>query len=150
MLRLPRAGSYWWRKPLVRVESRALPAELVVLGRELRASERGVWVNSRSKASGVVDLVPVPSGKGTFQTRREPLPLFVVKKLEEIYARAQLTRGCPDLVIWRTDRDQFRLVEVNCPDWDKPSDEQRRFIEVASELGVETSIVEWSFREDAA
>src|SRR6266576_5187282 len=77
MLRFPRAGSYRWRKPLVRVESRALPAELVVLGRELRASERGVWVNSRSKASGVVDLVPVPSGKGTFRTRREPLPLFV-------------------------------------------------------------------------
>src|SRR5260221_14100887 len=145
MLRFPRAGSYWWRKPLVRVESRALPAELVVLGRELRASERGVWVNSCSKASGVVDLVPVPSGKGTFQTRREPLPLFVVKKLEEIYARAQLTRGCPDLVIWRTDGDQFSLVEVKCPDWDKPSDEQRRFMAVGSQLWGENSLFELRF-----
>jgi len=97
-----------------------------------------------------VDLVPVPSGKGTFETRREPLPLFVVKKLEEIYARSGVQRGCPDLVIWRTDRDQFRLVEVKCPDWDKPSKEQGAFIQVASQLGIETSIVEWSFREDAA
>jgi VRR-NUC domain-containing protein len=149
MLRFPRSGSYWWRKPLVKVKSRALPAELAVLARELRPSERGVWVNSRPKASGVVDLVPV-AGKGTFETRREPLPLFVVTKLEEIYVRGQLQRGCPDLVIWRTDRDQFRLVEVKCPEWDKPSKDQRRFIEVASELGIDTSIVEWRFREDAA
>ncbi len=150
MIRFSRAGSYWWRKRLVRVDSRALPAELAVLARELRSLERGAWVNSRPKASGVVDLVPVPSGKGTFETRREPLPLFVVKKLEEIYARSGVQRGCPDLVIWRTDRDQFRLVEVKCPDWDKPSKEQGAFIQVASQLGIETSIVEWSFREDAA
>src|SRR6266566_4365823 len=95
---------------------------------------------ARTDRKGVVEgkSVAVGCGSSMKRKRREPLPLFVVKKLEDIYARAQLTRGCPDLVIWRTDRDQFRLVEVKCPEWDKPSDEQRRFIEVAYEIGVET------------
>ena len=149
MLRFSRAGSYWWRKPLVKVKARAIPAELAVLAKELRPNEHGVWVNSRSRASGVVDLVPVPSGKKAFETRREPLPLFVARTLEDIYRRAELRGGCPDLVIWRTDKDRFRLVEVKCPAWDRPSKEQLRFIEVAGERGIETSIVEWTFREDA-
>jgi len=87
VLRFSRAGSYWWRKPLVKVRSRALPAELAVLAREMGPAEQGVWLNTRAKASGVVDLVPAASGKKTFETRREPLPMFVARTLEEIYAR---------------------------------------------------------------
>ena len=135
----------------VLVRSGALPAELAVLARELRHAERGLWLNSRPKASGVADLLPVVTAKGpSFRTRREPLPLFVIAALEDIYRRGQLRRGCPDLAIWRTDREDFRLVEVKCPDWDKPSLDQERFIEIASQLGISTKIVEWVFAEDAA
>jgi hypothetical protein len=44
----------WLQKPLVRADGRDLPAELVILKRELRPGEAGAWVNSRGKRSGVV------------------------------------------------------------------------------------------------
>ena len=151
LLTFDRANAYWWRKPLVRLGNQATTAELAVLASELRPNERGVWLNSRPKASGVVELLPKQTMKGSsFQTRREALPLFVVAGLEAIYNQAQVNRGCPDLVIWRTDREQFRLVEVKCPHWDRPSSDQQRFIDAATKQGIETRVVEWEFGERAA
>ncbi len=151
MHRFPKANRFWWRKPLVLVGGRAIPAELAVLAKEFRTNEGGVWLNSRARVSGVVDLVPFHGSKGpSYRTRREPLPLFVASALGNIYRRAQLGKGCPDLVIWRCDRETFRLVEVKCPHWDKPSAEQERFIAEARGRGINTRIVEWEFSDDAA
>src|SRR6266498_4576957 len=98
MYRFDKADRFWWRRPLVRMDGRAITAELAVLARELRANERGVWLNSRGRVSGVVDLVPFRGPKGpTFRTVRKPLPLFVAAALEDIYRRAELAKGCPDL-----------------------------------------------------
>lgn len=151
MHRFARAHKFWWGKPLVLEGGRAIPAELAVLTAEVRANERGVWLNSRGRVSGVVDLVPFVASKGpTYRTRRSPLPLFVAAELEDIYRCAHLGKGCPDLVIWRTDRETFRLVEVKCPHWDKPSTEQERFIAAARRRGINTRIVEWEFGDNAA
>ena len=156
MLRFRRAESYWWRKPLVRVRRRALPAELAVLALELRRHEQGSWLNVRPKASGIVELAPMATRHGpAFRPKRAPLPFFVVAKLEDIYSRAGLSRGCPELVIWRTDRELFRLVAVK---WrsDRRRDQRKwdvarqRFIEMAWQHGVSTKFVEWEFADDAA
>ena len=156
MLRFRSADAYWWRKRLVVVGRRILPAELAVLARELNPLERGSWVNQRSRASGIVELVPVRAPRGsTFRPRREPLPLYVVARLEDIYSRARLRRGCPELVIWRTDHDQVRLVAVQRKgeerrDQMKWSADRRRFVETAWERGIGTTVVEWKFTDDAA
>lgn len=83
MLRFARASRFWWSKPLVLLRGKAVSAELVVLAREVSQSEEGVWLNSRSRASGIVDLEPVAT-KGTYQTVRKPLPLFVAAVLDKI------------------------------------------------------------------
>ena|SRR5215471_6713376 len=152
MLRFPRAEAYWWRQPLVRVRRRSLPAELAVLALELGAAEQGSWLNVRPKASGIVELLPLSTRRGpSFRPRREPLPFFVVATLEDIYHRAGLDRGCPELVIWRTDREHFRLVAVkrrselrrDQKKWDVA---RQRFIEMAWQHGISTKFVEWEFR----
>ena len=151
MLRFSRAGVWWWRKPLVREDGKAVPAELAVLHREVGSNERGVWLNSRKAASGVVALQAYEKdGKQRFRTRREPLPLFVAAQLEAIYTDAQVAKGCPDLVIWRQDREELRLIEVKCPHWDELTAEQERFITAAAGRGVSTRVVEWEFVESAA
>lgn len=151
MHRFVRAHRFWWRKPLVLASGQAIPAELAVLAEEVRTNQCGVWLNSRGRVSGVVDLVPFLGSKGpTYRTRRSPLPLFVAAELEDIDRRAKLAKGCPDLVVLRSDRETFRLVEVKCPHWDKLSAEQERFIGVARRRGISTHVAEWEFGDDAA
>jgi len=91
----------------------------------------------------------VKGGKASFRTRREPLPLFVAAKLERIYHKAGVAKGCPDLVIWHVDRETFRLVEVKRHQRDVPSPEQERFMAEAVRSGVPTTVVEWEFLEGA-
>jgi hypothetical protein len=65
--------------------------------------------------------------------------------LRDIYKRANLKWGCADLVIWNETSREVRLVEVTCPYSDKPSREQRIFLQVAEKMGLEISVVEWEF-----
>jgi hypothetical protein len=144
MLRFQRATERWWNKPLVSLSGRILPAELAVLEAELAPGESGAWMNSRSTITGAIDLV-LTGTHPAFRTRRIELPEFVSSVLREIYKRANLKRGCADLVIWNSASREVRLVEVKCPHWDKPSRAQRIFFQVAEEMGLESSIVEWEF-----
>src|SRR5690242_4183102 len=98
--RFARANDFWWRKPLVLLNGKAVPAELAVLAHVLEASEEGVWLNSRSRASGVIDLRRAASKK-TYETVRRPLPLAVAKLVDQVNHRAGVSSGCPDLAIWR-------------------------------------------------
>ena len=151
MHRFAKAGQYWWQKPLVRVASQTMPAELAILAHELQSEERGVWLNSRGRTSGVVELLPWTAKEGpTFRTRRAPLPLFVAAGLEDIYRAAGVVKGCPDLVIWRTDPEAFRLIEVKCRGRDRTSVEQERFIAAAGKRGIDARIVEWEFEDETA
>ena len=151
MHRFAKSGQYWWQKPLVLVASRAMPAELAILAEELQPGEQGVWLNSRGRTSGVVELLPWTGEKGpTFRTRRAPLPLFVAAGLEDLYRASGVAKGCPDLVIWRTDPERFRLVEVKCPRWDRASPEQEQFIAEARKRGIDARIAEWEFEDETA
>lgn len=142
---------YWWRKPLVQAGNRVLTAELAVLASEVGEGEQGVWLNSRGRTSGVIDLVPRSTRLDTsFETRRAPLPPFVTSALERLYARVQVAKGCPDLVIWRAVLQSIRLVEVKCPHWDATSSEQERFMSAAPALDIPTKVVEWEFSDDAS
>jgi hypothetical protein len=143
MLLLERSDVYWWQKPLARVGGRALPAELVILHEKLRRGESGAWLNSRGITSGAVDLQPDSSGK--LRTVRVTLPSFVSETLSDLYARTGLTKGAPDLVIWNESARHLRFVEVKCPDWDEPSEQQLLFHAAAQAMGIDCSIVEWRF-----
>ena len=143
MLLFERAQAKWWNKPLALSEGRALPAELLVLRRETGVDELGAWLNSRGTGSGVIDLVADATGR--LRTVRRSLPPFVGQALRELYRRAQVTRGCPDLVIWCPASEQIRLVEVKCPDWDVPTPEQTTFLTVAETMGIAATVVEWRF-----
>lgn len=143
MLLLERAPTRWWNKPLAFSEGRALPAELIVLWRETGIDEQGAWLNSRGTGSGVIDLVPDATGR--LKTVRMPLPAFVSHAIQDLYRRAQVTRGCPDLVVWRPASEQIRLVEVKCPDWDSPTPEQAAFLAAAKAAGIPATVVEWRF-----
>lgn len=140
---LQQSRERWWQKPLAEVDGRYLPAELVVLQRELRPGEAGVWLNSRGTRSGVTDLVRGPDGK--YRTVRTDLPKFVRERLVALYASTGLAKGAPDLVIWNTDSATMRFVEVKCPHWDRPSSEQRDFLAAAEGAGMPSRIVEWEF-----
>lgn len=144
MLRFERASERWWNKPLVSLSGRILPAELAVLEAELAPGEAGAWMNSRSTATGAVDLI-LTGTRPAFTTRRIPLPEFVSSVLRDIYKRADLKWGCTDLVIWNEASGEIRLVEVRCPHRNKPTPEQRIFLRVAEEMGIESSVVEWEF-----
>lgn len=147
MLRFQRWPGKWWNKPLVDLGDRILPAELAVLAAEVGPCEQGAWINSRGTKTGVVDLVPEPSAADpqAFETSRKPLPRFVSEALAAVYERSGLSKGCPDLVIWDLMSQRLRLVEVKCPHWDRPSIEQTKFMQVAFEMGIPTSIAEWGF-----
>jgi hypothetical protein len=131
----------------VNLGGRALPAELAVLAAEVGPEEHGAWLNSRSTASGVVDLVleDGEGGRPVFTTRRQALPSFVSAALDAVYEQSGLGKGCPDLVIWNPASRRVRLVEVKCPRWDRPSAEQEKFMEAAATLGVSTCVAEWEF-----
>ena len=144
MLRFERAKERWWNKPLVSLSGRVLPAELAVLEAELGPGESGAWMNSRSTTTGAIDLI-LTGTRPAFKTRRISLPEFVSSVLRDIYKWANLKWGCADLVIWNTASREMRLVEVKCPHWDKPSGAQRIFLQVAEEMGIECSVVEWEF-----
>jgi hypothetical protein len=126
VLLLDRANVKWWNKPLVFHHGRALPAELVVLDREVRSPEQGAWLNSRGMRLGVIDLQLDASGR--LRTVRVELPKFVSETLADLYCRAGVRKGCLDLVIWDLRGKTLRLVEVKCPDWDAPSAEQAQFL----------------------
>lgn len=100
-------------------------------------------MNSRGLVSGVVGLELAPDGKA--KTMRRELPAFIAQALSEVYQEAGLSRGCPDLVIWNLQKRKFRLVEVKCPHWDRPSHHQQAFMRVAAERGIPTDVVEWEF-----
>jgi VRR-NUC domain len=143
VLLLDRANVKWWNKPLALHHGRALPAELVILDREVRSPEQGAWLNSRGTRLGVIDLQQDASGR--LRTVRIELPKFVSETLADLYGWAGVTKGCPDLVIWDLRRETLRLVEVKCPDWDAPSAEQAQFLATAGERGIISSVVEWRF-----
>ena len=144
MLRFEQATERWWNKPLVSLSGRILPAELAVLEADLAPGESGAWMNSRGTTTGATDLI-LTGTRPAFKTRRIRLPEFVSSVLRDIYKKANLRWGCADLVIWSTASCEVRLVEVKCPHWDKPSREQRIFLQVAEEMGLESSVVEWEF-----
>jgi hypothetical protein len=144
VLQLESGECKWWNKPLVRFGGRLIPAELAILSRELHPGEKGVWLNSRGTNSGVADLVS--SKKGKYITKRVPLPAFVSALLTRIYSQANVKRGCPDLVIWNSETKRIRLVEVKCPHWDRPSQEQKQFLQAAESSGILAKIVEWEFQ----
>ena len=123
MLLLDRANLKWWNKPLALHHGRALPAELVILDREVRSPEQGAWLNSRGTRLGVIDLQPDASGR--LRTVRIELPKFVSETLADLYGWAGVTKGCPD--------------------WDAPSAEQAQFLATAGERGIISSVVEWRF-----
>lgn len=145
MLRLPPSDQRWWNKPLVNEAGEGLPAELIILRSLLRPGEEGAWMNSRGRKSGVVGLERGKNGRA--KTVRRNLPDFVAQALGEIYTEAQLSRGCPDLVIWNLSTRKLRLVEVKCPHWDRPSSDQQEFMRVAGNRGIPTEVVEWEFAE---
>ncbi|MDQ6892658.1 MAG: VRR-NUC domain-containing protein [Acidobacteriota bacterium] len=123
-----------------------MPAELAVLAAELSPNESGAWSNSRGLSGGVVELQRDQADPNlAFRTRRIPFPEFVVSGLSEIRRAAGADKGCPDLVIWRTDQRSFRLVEVKCPHWDTPTREQIGFMCEATRRGIPTKVVEWEF-----
>ena len=144
MLRFEQAPERWWNKPLISLSGRILTAELAVLESELGPGESGAWMNSRGTSTGAVDLI-VTGTRPAFKTRRISLPEFVSSVLRDIYKRANLKWGCADLVIWNAASSEVRLVEVKCSSCDMPSREQRIFLQVAEEMGLESSIVEWEF-----
>lgn len=102
-------------------------------------------MNSRGRKSGVVALEWGKDGRA--KTIRRNLPDFVAHALGVIYQEAHLSRGCPDLVIWSLTTQKLKLVEVKCPHWDRPSDDQQRFMRVAADRGIQTEVVEWEFAE---
>jgi hypothetical protein len=145
MLRFTRSDQRWWNKPLVNEAGEELPAELIILRSLLRLGEQGAWMNSRGRKSGVVALQW--DKKGSAKTIRRNLPDFVAHVLGDIYKEANLSRGCLDLVIWNHSTQTLRLVEVKCPHWDRPSDDQQEFMRVAAARGIPTQVVEWEFAE---
>lgn len=144
-LRFKSAGSKWWQKPLALHQGRQLPAELIILQGELGAGEHGAWLNSRGLKSGVADLIT--SGQKGLKTYRVPLPAFVSTILKHLYEKANVKKGCPDLVIWNITTKSMRLVEVKCHDWDRPAPEQLLFIQAADSIGIGAKIVEWEFEK---
>ena len=100
-------------------------------------------MNSRGRKSGVVALEWKRDGRA--RTVRRDFPPFVARALGAIYREARLARGCRDLVIWNSGTETVRLVEVKCPHWDRPSDNQHTFMRVAGERGISTEVVEWEF-----
>jgi hypothetical protein len=143
MLKFSRSSHRWWNKPLVEYGGEQLPAELVVLRSSLRPGEEGAWMTSRGRRSGVTGIERTADGRTT--TLRRTLPDFVAKALSELYQEAGLARGCPDLVIWKIQGQELRLIEVKCPHWDRPSHQQDLFMGVAARRGIPTEVVEWEF-----
>lgn len=146
MITLQKANKTWWRKPLVRSGGNITTAELAILSLELAKGETGVWMNSRGVTSGVTYLeAKCVDDKITFKTIRKSLPLWLSRKIGNIYKSGGIQKGCPDLVIWDIERDRCRMVEVKCPLWDKISPEQMKFIAYARSLDIDVKIVEWEF-----
>jgi hypothetical protein len=144
MLQFDRSAHRWWQKPLVHVDGRDLPAELVVLEAQLGAGESGAWLNSRGVTSGVVNVVRDSAGK--FKSVRARLPDPVTARLRALYSATGLRKGAPDLVIWDGGALAIRFVEVKNPHWDHVSPEQLSFHRVAAAQSCPVVIVEWEFR----
>jgi hypothetical protein len=144
MMQFQPAGDTWWRKPLVLLKGRHIPAELAVLSLELNTGECGVWLNSRGVNSGVIDLIATNNKESpTYKSRRISLPLFVSNMLAHIYKISRIKKGVPDLVIWNEHTKRIRFIEVKCAHWDSPSKEQEQIMKIIKSLDVSVSIVEW-------
>lgn len=135
----------WWQKPLVETATGNLPAELVILQLEREEGEEGVWLNSRSRKSGVS---AISYDDEEFRTIRTDLPEPVSSFLEEVYGLSEHSRGWPDLVIWDRHSLKFRFVEVKCPVWDRPTKEQTAFMSYAESRGIATKIATWVFETE--
>lgn len=116
--------------------------------------ESGVWLNASSlkwlrfpsQKTGVARLAPRIVGCTLgYETVRTALPLPVVEVLHEVYERAQITKGCPDLVLWRDGGQCTRFIEVKCPHWDRVLPHQTQFIVAANAMGMSSEVVEWEF-----
>lgn len=128
-----------------------LTAELAVLTCDLAEDEEGLWMNSRSRTSGVKDLAPCMVGSDiAFRAVRASLPVFAVSLLERLFAAAHVAKGCPDLVIWCSVPQSIRLVEVKCPHWDTVSREQECFMFAAAALGIPAKTMEWEFADETS
>lgn len=140
---LRKSSERWWRKPLVATPTGPIPAELAILRSELQPGEAGAWLNSRSRASGVIDIDR--SAIGAFRTVRVALPDFVTELLQSIHGVTGSSKGAPDLVLWCRDTRCVRLIEVKHRNHDRSSNEQIEFSREAKKRNVDTSIVEWEF-----
>jgi len=141
--RYPKSEETWWQKPLIECLPNPKPAELIILREEVQAAESGVWLNSRSTTTGVIDLVRHADGR--LRTVRSALPAFVSELLSRLYRSTGLRKGAPDVVIWSDGTRTVRFIEVKCPHWDHVSVEQEIFLRAASAAGCSSSIVEWEF-----
>lgn len=144
MLIFSKSYEIWWRKPLVSLGGRNLPAELVILRINQSKDEQGVWINSRGYKSGEVDLIKDKTG---YKTKRIEIPLYVASIITKIYSRTNKRRGCPDLVIWHNNQNKLRFIEVKCSHWDHVREGQEEFINAAEALGINTEIIEWEFQQ---
>lgn len=139
MFILKRSSDRWCNKPLAEVFGRSIPAELAVLGRQLKGGERGAWLTPCAKFA-VVDLVRASNGE--FQAEEIRLPDFVLNAIQRILRETGLKKGVPDLVIWSNAAESPRFIEVKRFRRDRLSVEQNKFLTAAGKNG---SIEEWDF-----
>lgn len=148
-MRLFKRSRYnWWRKPLVRILERDLPAELVILAEETSQTESGAWLNSRGTNSGVIDLEMDHTGR--LKSVRTALPKFVTARLKQVYSEAGALKGIPDLVLWSKAGRYVRFVEVKCPEWDRASPEQMHVHAICRSMGCAVEIAEWRFLDGSS
>lgn len=149
MHKFERAHSTWWNKPLVRFEGSATTAELAILAMSCGPKEAGAWLNSRRPRTGVVRLVQATSGDAKkLITIRCDLPAGVREALTSIANVIDDEAGCPDLVIWNEEGYVTQLIEVKCPHWDRLSERQAAFLELARSRGINARVEEWEFFAD--
>jgi len=148
MYRFRKAQERWWNKPLTISLDFPIPAEIAILRDQIKTGEEGVWMNSRGIKSGV-ERVEKYIQEETFRlkTIRLNLPVFVSETISKIYETTGLKKGCPDLIIWNNTSQIIRFIEVKCPHWDKPSDEQDKFLQEIKDNGMSAEIIEWEFIE---
>lgn len=85
------------------------------------------------------------------QVGGRPLPaefnVLRAELLRFLYDLTNLPKEAPAPVIWNARSSTVRFLEVKRPHWDRPLDEQRKFLAAAEERRIETSIAEWELRQ---
>ena len=143
MYRFKPAGAVWWQKPLVLFENQSVPAEIAILRSELKRGEAGIWKNSSSLSTGVIDLRT--SAASSFETVRIQIPASITTVLRDLYKVAGLSKGCPDLVVWRKSDARVRFIEIKRKGHDSITKEQEQFISAAQSAGVSVRTIYWDF-----